>query len=283
MKNLVTICVLILVSAQTGFAALTSSLSIDGHVGAELAAYATTSSGSPSGSMTLSNIPSGATIVSATLYAHNWASVTPSATFAGTSLGATSAFASDTTGPGPVGHLEAYKWDVTSLITGNGTYSASATGLSNSYGLALAVVYSDPTLPLQRVVINEGALQLSDASYTPDTDTTTFSGFGAGSGNLWIYTEADNDSTGQTGEQILFNGSVIGGPIDYNIGQFASLFNIPVTTLAGTNTAQIYSPADHFGWHLAVVQGQVIPAPGAILLGSIGVGLVSWLRRRRTL
>jgi hypothetical protein len=53
-----------------------------------------------------------------------------------------------------------------------------------------------------------------------------------------------------------------------------------VYTLLITNTNGLDSILDSY---VGLDNVSVTPAPGAILLGSIGAGLVSWLRRRRTL
>lgn len=112
----------------------------------------------------------------------------------------------------------------------------------------------------------------------------------------------DHDAT--FGSSYQFDFSV--GTINLGAGTYwLGLHNGPLTTTsrenlywettAGnlTSTArEDVAPFDDSGWfnnaqehafQLFANVGPVVPAPGAILLGSIGTGLVTWLRRRRML
>jgi len=74
--------------------------------------------------------------------------------------------------------------------------------------------------------------------------------------------------------------------LNHGSGSGDMIANIPTSLFAGGDFVYLYSK---FGENHLADDGfeewsaRVIPAPGAILLGGIGVVLVGWLRRRRTL
>jgi hypothetical protein len=112
------------VAAQASFISNTYT----GNVGVTVSAFATAYIPG-SGNLVVSGLPSTATIVNATFLSENYfADPVMTATFAGNSLGAGNQFAND----GGATHLAAYSWNVTSLVTGNGSYTASYAG-GNQY------------------------------------------------------------------------------------------------------------------------------------------------------
>ena len=90
-------------------------------------------------------------------------------------------------------------------------------------------------------------------------------------GELWAYDSGGNvvDST--------FTGTLLRNDVETLTVSDAG--GIAYILAYGTQTST--SSWDALG--LDNMQWEPIPAPGAILLGSIGIGLVGWLRRRRTL
>jgi hypothetical protein len=277
MKRFLIACGVLLLFTSSGFAdALSTVHTFTGTVGATVVGYAQPGSTSSSGSFTVSGVPSGATILYAGYYADNYfSSPSPTANFNGNSLGSPSV--SYNMGP----NYDAYAWNVTSFVTGNGSYSVSSGAYSQNYGNELVVVYSWSGLPNGTVLINEGA---QDNNMGTIPTSTVFALASGGTGTLFLSTGADDANS--SGEQIILNGNVIGGPIDANLGNYASLFNIGVTTLSGANTVTLTTNGDWYGWDLAVLStttSSTTPEPGTLVLFGSGIlGLAGVVRRKLT-
>jgi hypothetical protein len=119
-----------------------------------------------------------------------------------------------------------------------------------------AVLVSD-SMPYIRVDFVDSTANYVEMWYTTTTTSTFY---------LEAYDSSDNLLASSTGQYNKGTNSFISVSAD----------NIAYVKLHDSGN---YFTIDDFGYET----GAVIPAPGAILLSGIGIGIVGWLRRRGTL
>jgi hypothetical protein len=265
----------------------TQSYTATGQLGMEVTAVSNLAGALPSLSSTfnVTQIPAGAMIQKAFVYAGDWNN-------GGANLDLVFG-ASPTLGPMSIqsdavfATLYGYRWDVTNWVLNmapaayNFTIGANTSG-NQIPGAALVVVWSHPLAATSTVAIVDGALQVGENTPTlSDTEMMTFTGLPAKTTRLHLFTMSD-DMMG-TNEVVDYNGTSVGGPIDENLGLGASLTSLyNLTSLSpANNVVSVTSTADHFGW---IVTAALVPEPASATLLLLGLPiLAAWrgVHRRR--
>lgn len=249
---------------------LTNTANYFGNYGAQIDAVAFPGVTDASGTFAVSGLPGGATVVSAFFHSNDWFNngVMQHLTFNGTNAGPK--VASTWTSDG----LFDYRWDVTSLVTGNGSYDFVLSGGEQIYMGALTVIYQDASLPTGSVHVYEGAETIGQSGN--ETLNIELTGAAPGPAFFQIVSQADDAFT--SGEEIFYNGDLIGGPFDANLGDYASLISAPVVNNGVAEQIQINTYGDYFGLHVGLVT-TTIPAPGALAVLACSGAFAA--RRRR--
>jgi hypothetical protein len=112
-------------------------------------------------------------------------------------------------------------------------------------------------------------IQTAKLSFDFDVQSVTFI-YGGNSGDILVEARDAFDVVVDSFYQANTDGGQPAGPVTLSGSGIRSLY------WEDTFTGMSFAPLDN-------ITLSVIPAPGAILLGSIGVGVLSWLRRRRML
>ena len=213
---------------------------------------------------TVSGIPAGSTIVAAYLYyAGSSSTVDSTVTFNGNNVTANRTFTDATVVPFFGGFV-----DVTSLVSGNGTYSFTGLTVNNQAGgtycnnqtvlagWALVVIYSNPSEAYRVVNVYDGfqAFQNNSITLTPSNFKVPNPPL---AGSKFAVITWEGDDTLNTGENLQFNGNTLTDACNGANNQYNGTINTLICTgTAATDDVFYGVDIDTFGVDSYVAAGQ---------------------------